>query len=178
MLPDSAIEAGTVFLRSGDKGLVDVHQLSANELRKMRGVDAAMVFQEPATALNRCIKSAGKSQKAYGPIPNFCDGDKLTKDSARKKAIEILGKVGIPDPEVRVDYYPHQFSGGQKQRIVIAQALVLGAKLIIADEPTTALDVTVQAEILALLKDIRDEFNTAILLITHNMGWWRTWRTE
>ncbi|MEQ2876910.1 dipeptide ABC transporter ATP-binding protein [Enterococcus asini] len=170
MLPDSAIEAGTVLLRSGDKGLVDVHQLSANELRKMRGVDAAMVFQEPATALNPVYKVGWQIAEGLRAHPELCDGTKLTKDSARKKAIEILGKVGIPDPEVRVDYYPHQFSGGQKQRIVIAQALVLGAKLIIADEPTTALDVTVQAEILALLKDIRDEFNTAILLITHNMG--------
>ncbi|WP_411701071.1 dipeptide ABC transporter ATP-binding protein, partial [Conyzicola sp.] len=95
---------------------------------------------------------------------------KYTKKQARAKAIEILGKVGIPDPENRVDYYPHQFSGGQKQRVVIAMALVLEPGLIVADEPTTALDVTVQAEILDLLRRVRDEFGTAILLITHNMG--------
>ena len=82
----------------------------------------------------------------------------------------MLRKVGIPEPEKRVDYYPHQFSGGQKQRVVIAQALVLGPKVIVADEPTTALDVTVQAEILDLLRSLRDEFGTAIVLITHNMG--------
>src|SRR5690625_7973157 len=90
--------------------------------------------------------------------------------AARAKAIEVLGRVGIPDPQTRVDHYPHQFSGGQKQRIVIAMALVLGSKVIVADEPTTALDVTVQAEILDLLRRVRTEFDTAIVLITHNMG--------
>lgn len=113
MLPDSAIEAGTVLLRSGDQGLVDVHQLSANELRKMRGVDAAMVFQEPATALNPVYKVGWQIAEGLRAHPELCDGAKLTKDAARQKAIEILGKVGIPDPEVRVDYYPHQFSGGK-----------------------------------------------------------------
>ena len=92
------------------------------------------------------------------------------KKEARAKAIDMMRRVGIPDPEQRVDYYPHQFSGGQKQRIVIAMALVLDPELIIADEPTTALDVTVQAEILDLLRRCRDEFGTAIILITHNMG--------
>ena len=94
----------------------------------------------------------------------------MSKKEARAKAIDILGRVGIPDPEMRVDYYPHQFSGGQKQRVVIAMALVLDPGLIVADEPTTALDVTVQAEILDLLRRCRDEFGTAIVLITHNMG--------
>src|SRR5699024_8471823 len=93
-----------------------------------------------------------------------------SKKQARAKAIEVLDRVGIPEPETRVDHYPHQFSGGQKQRIVIAMALVLGPKVIVADEPTTALDVTVQAEILDLLRRVRTEFGTAIVLITHNMG--------
>lgn len=92
------------------------------------------------------------------------------KKELRAKAINILKKVGIPDAETRVDYYPHQFSGGQKQRIVIAMALVLNPGLILADEPTTALDVTVQAEILDLLRLARDEFDASVLIITHNMG--------
>ncbi len=170
MLPDSSIEAGTVLLRTSEKGLQDVHTLSYSDLREIRGTDAAMVFQEPATALNPVYKVGWQIAEGIRAHSQLFDGNKLSKEEARIKAIDILRKVGIPDPETRVDYYPHQFSGGQKQRIVIAQALVLGAKLIIADEPTTALDVTVQAEILELLKSIREEFNTAILLITHNMG--------
>ncbi len=96
--------------------------------------------------------------------------EKLSNAEAKAKAVDILRRVGIPDPEKRVDDYPHQFSGGQKQRVVIAMALVLDAGLIIADEPTTALDVTVQAEILDLLRTCRDEFGATIVLITHNMG--------
>ncbi|MCH4167972.1 MAG: ABC transporter ATP-binding protein [Streptococcaceae bacterium] len=170
MLPDSSIEAGTVLLKTSEKGLEDVHSLSPNELREIRGTSAAMVFQEPATALNPVYKIGWQIAEGIRAHSQLFEGKSLDKGEARKRAIDILRKVGIPDPETRVDYYPHQFSGGQKQRIVIAQALVLGAKLIIADEPTTALDVTVQAEILELLKSIRDEFNTSILLITHNMG--------
>ena len=123
-----------------------------------------MVFQEPSTALNPVYKvgwQIAEGLRAHG---------KYSKKEARAKAIDILRRVGIPDPEHRVDHYPHQFSGGQKQRIVIAQALVLDPGVIIADEPTTALDVTVQAEILDLLRRCRDEFGTAIVLITHNMG--------
>ena len=123
-----------------------------------------MVFQEPSTALNP-VYTVGwqimEGLRAHGEI---------SRKEARAKAIEMLGRVGIPDPEVRVDHYPHQFSGGQKQRVVIAMALVLDPGLIVADEPTTALDVTVQAEILDLLRRCRDEFGTAIVLITHNMG--------
>lgn len=170
MLPDSSIQDGTVLLKSSENGLQDVRSLSYDELREIRGTNAAMVFQEPATALNPVYKIGWQIAEGIRAHANLYEGKKLSKEEARKRAIDILGKVGIPDPEIRVDYYPHQFSGGQKQRIVIAQALVLGAKLIIADEPTTALDVTVQAEILELLKSIRDEFNTSILLITHNMG--------
>ncbi len=95
---------------------------------------------------------------------------KISRKDAKAKAIDMLARVGIPDPEQRINHYPHQFSGGQKQRIVIAMALVLEPELIIADEPTTALDVTVQAEILDLLRRCRDEFGAAIILITHNMG--------
>jgi peptide/nickel transport system ATP-binding protein len=123
-----------------------------------------MVFQEPSTALNPVFTvgwQIAEGIRAHG---------KFSKKQAKAKAIDILRKVGIPDPETRVDYYPHQFSGGQKQRVVIAMALVLEPELIVADEPTTALDVTVQAEILDLLRLVRDEFGTSIVLITHNMG--------
>jgi peptide/nickel transport system ATP-binding protein len=123
-----------------------------------------MVFQEPSTALNPVFTvgwQIAEGLRAHG---------KVSKKEARARAIEALGKVGIPDPEKRVDYYPHQFSGGQKQRVVIAAALALNPGLIVADEPTTALDVTVQAEILELLRDCRDIFGTSIVLITHNMG--------
>ncbi|GAB2448019.1 peptide/nickel transport system ATP-binding protein [Conyzicola lurida] len=159
LLPETAVARGAVLL-----GANDVVSLSKSQLRDIRGTDVAMVFQEPSTALNPVYTvgwQIAEGLRAHG---------KFTKKQARAKAIEILGKVGIPDPETRVDYYPHQFSGGQKQRVVIAMALVLEPGLIVADEPTTALDVTVQAEILDLLRRVRDEFGTAILLITHNMG--------
>ncbi|GAA4287410.1 ABC transporter ATP-binding protein [Georgenia daeguensis] len=159
LLPETATVSGAVVLAGND-----VVQLDARQLRDVRGRDVAMVFQEPSSALNP-VYTVGW-QIAEGLRAHGQDSRK----AARAKAVEILGRVGIPDPEVRVDHYPHQFSGGQKQRIVIAMALVLGPKVIVADEPTTALDVTVQAEILDLLRRVRREFGTAIVLITHNMG--------
>jgi peptide/nickel transport system ATP-binding protein len=163
LLPETATSSGAVFLNT-DRGEVDVVTLTNKQLRQVRGPDVAMVFQEPSTALNPVFKvgwQIAEGLRAHG---------KISKKDARTQAIDILRKVGIPDPETRVDYYPHQFSGGQKQRIVIAMALVLGPKLIVADEPTTALDVTVQAEILELLRRCRVEFGSSIVLITHNMG--------
>ncbi|WP_314138506.1 ABC transporter ATP-binding protein [uncultured Plantibacter sp.] len=165
LLPETATASGAVVLRSRDGSTEqDVVTASAEQLRSIRGSDAAMVFQEPSTALNPVYKvgwQIAEGLRAHGSY---------TKAEARAKAIDILRRVGIPEPEERVDYFPHQFSGGQKQRIVIAMALVLDPGLIVADEPTTALDVTVQAEILDLLRRCRDEFGTAIVLITHNMG--------
>ncbi|HEX3679170.1 MAG TPA: ABC transporter ATP-binding protein [Galbitalea sp.] len=159
LLPETATESGVVLVDQSD-----VVQISKSQLRAVRGVDVAMVFQEPSTALNPVYTvgwQIAEGLRAHG---------KYTRKQAQAKAIEILGKVGIPDPETRVNYYPHQFSGGQKQRAVIAMALVLEPDVIVADEPTTALDVTVQAEILDLLRRCRDEFGAAIILITHNMG--------
>jgi len=159
LLPETATTRGVVML--GENNVIAV---SREKLRAIRGTDVAMVFQEPSTALNPVYTvgwQIAEGIRAHG---------KFTKKQARAKAIEILEKVGIPDPKTRVDYYPHQFSGGQKQRVVIAMALVLDPGLIVADEPTTALDVTVQAEILDLLRRVRDDFGTAIVLITHNMG--------
>ncbi|MFB2555016.1 dipeptide ABC transporter ATP-binding protein [Herbiconiux liangxiaofengii] len=165
LLPETATVNGAVLLsnRAGT-GRSDVVALSKKELRSVRGVDVAMVFQEPSTALNPVYTvgwQIAEGLRAHG---------RLSRAEAKAQAVDILRKVGIPDPETRVDYYPHQFSGGQKQRVVIAAALVMNPGLIVADEPTTALDVTVQAEILDLLRRLRDEFGTAIVLITHNMG--------
>ena len=165
LLPETATTSGAVYLsrRDGSDGL-DVLSLSGEQLRDMRGSEAAMVFQEPNSVLNPVYTIGWQIEeglRAHG----LKDRKKL-----RAKAVDILNKVGIPDAETRVDYYPHQFSGGQKQRIVIAMALVLNPGLILADEPTTALDVTVQAEILDLLRLARDEFDASVLIITHNMG--------
>ncbi|WP_029149835.1 dipeptide ABC transporter ATP-binding protein [Microbacterium indicum] len=159
LLPDTATEHGAVIVNG-----TDVVSLSPAQLRGVRGAEAAMIFQEPMTALNPVYPIGW--QIAEGLRAHR----KISKKQARAEAIEILGKVGIPEPAARVDDYPHQFSGGQKQRIVIAQALAMGPRVLVADEPTTALDVTVQAEILDLLRSVRDEFGTAIVLITHNMG--------
>jgi peptide/nickel transport system ATP-binding protein len=164
LLPETATESGAILLKSRDGGISDVVTLSGNRLRQVRGTDVAMVFQEPSTALNPVYTvgwQIAEGLRAHG---------RIGRREAKEKAIDILRQVGIPDPEKRVDYYPHQFSGGQKQRVVIAMALVLNPGLIVADEPTTALDVTVQAEILDLLRRCRDEFGAAIVLITHNMG--------
>lgn len=165
LLPETATARGTILVsaKDGTPG-ENVTTLSAAAVRQLRGRDAAMVFQEPSTALNPVFPVGW--QIAEGLLAHGV----TSRREARTKAIDIMRRVGIPDPEVRVDHYPHQFSGGQKQRIVIAQALVLDPGVIIADEPTTALDVTVQAEILDLLRRCRDEFGTAIILITHNMG--------
>jgi len=160
LLPETATTRGAILLN--DREVVG---LTGEKLRSIRGTDAAMVFQEPSLALNP-VYTVGW-QIAEG-LRAHKGG--LSKKDAREKAIDMLRRVGIPEPEKRIDYYPHQFSGGQKQRVVIAMALVLEPELIIADEPTTALDVTVQAEILDLLRRCRDEFGAAIILITHNMG--------
>ena len=165
LLPETAVARGSVVLAARDgSGTSDVLQLSADALRAVRGRDVAMVFQEPSTALNP-VYSIGW-QIAEGLRAH----EKLSKKELRARAIEMLTLVGLPDPEERVDYFPHQLSGGQKQRVMIAMALALKPGLIVADEPTTALDVTVQAEILDLLRKLRDDLGTAILLITHNMG--------
>lgn len=165
LLPETATTAGAVYLsRRSSDGELDVLSLNKEQLRHMRGSEAAMVFQEPNSVLNPVYTIGWQIEeglRAHGITD---------KKELRAKAVDILTKVGIPDAATRIDYYPHQFSGGQKQRIVIAMALVLNPGLILADEPTTALDVTVQAEILDLLRLARDEFDASVLIITHNMG--------
>ncbi|MDO5727127.1 MAG: ABC transporter ATP-binding protein [Bowdeniella nasicola] len=174
LLPETATIDGSVIVGAGDDALT-VTSASRRQLRAMRGLKAAMVFQEPSTALNPVYTVAWQMAEIYRAhraelLARGWSKDDFSKKAMRARSIELLEKVGIPDPHERVDYYAHQFSGGQKQRIIIAMALALNPGLIIADEPTTALDVTVQAEILELLRHCRDEFGASIVLITHNMG--------
>ena len=160
LIPETATTNGAVVLQGRN-----VLAASKTQLRKLRGADVSMVFQEPSTALNPVFTvgwQIAEGLRAHNPT--------LRKKEIRQRVVSALEDVGIPNAADRYDYYPHQFSGGQKQRIVIAMALALGADVIVADEPTTALDVTVQAEILDLLRDLRDQRGTAIVLITHNMG--------
>lgn len=163
LIPETATVEGSARLHA-ERGDVEVTTLHGEALRRLRGPEIAMVFQEPSTALNPVFTVGW--QIAEGLHAHR----KLSKAQARAEAIAMLERVGIPEAESRVDSYPHEFSGGQKQRIVIATALALGSRVLLADEPTTALDVTVQAEILELLRGIKDEFGTAIVIITHNMG--------
>jgi len=159
LLPASARVRGVVEVAGRD-----VNGLSDKQFSAIRGADVAMVFQEPGTALDPLFTAGYQISEALRAH------QKMRKKAAMARAVELLRLVGMPDPADRVHYYPHQLSGGQKQRVVIAIAIACDPKVIIADEPTTALDVTVQAEILELLRDLRDRLGTAIVLITHNMG--------
>lgn len=159
LLPEGLSATGTIELDgSGVLGRAE------RDLRALRGPGAALVFQEPQSALN-------PSQRIWRQIYEVLRAHhRVDRSTARIRAVDLLDDVGIPDPDKRVDWYPHQLSGGQKQRVVIALALAAEPRLLIADEPTTALDVTVQAQILALLRDLRDRRGVAILLISHNLG--------
>ena len=155
--PPGVIEEGSIELEG-----VDVLKLSQEELEKVRGNDVAMIFQDPMTALNPVMTVGDQIAESIELHED------VTKDEAFEKAKEMLRLVGIPD--TRAGDYPHQFSGGMKQRVVIAIALACSPKLLIADEPTTALDVTIQAQVLALMKDLIVNEDMAMLLITHDLG--------
>lgn len=142
----------------------DVLALSKKELNDFRGKDIAVIFQDPMTSLDPVFKIGKQMTEMIMAHQN------VTKDEAWKMAVEALNKVGIPEPEKRMNSYPYELSGGMCQRVIIAMAVCCKPKLIIADEPTTALDVTVQAQVLELLKDLQRNMDTAILLITHNLG--------
>ena len=148
-------------IRVGGKEVVG---LTNNQMQSIRGGDVAMIFQDPLTALHPFYSIGMQISEAYRAHND------VSKSAARAKAIEMLDRVGIPQARSRVDDYPHQFSGGMRQRAMIAMALVNDPKLLIADEPTTALDVTVQAQILDLLQELQREFNSAIIIITHDLG--------
>ncbi|MFE9321249.1 ABC transporter ATP-binding protein [Nocardia sp. NPDC052278] len=159
LLPDTARIDGLVTL-----GADKVTSMSERQLTALRGGAISMIFQEPGRALDPLFTVGYQIAEALRAHSD------MSRKAAKARAIELLRMVGLPDPEHRVDYYPHQLSGGQKQRVMIAIAISCEPKVIIADEPTTALDVTVQAEILELLRDLRDRIGSAIVLITHNMG--------
>jgi oligopeptide/dipeptide ABC transporter ATP-binding protein len=137
---------------------------SAEEIRRIRGNEISMIFQEPMTSLNPVLTIGDQIME------NIITHQKLSKPRARKQAIEMLKLVGIPSPEKRIDEYPHQLSGGMRQRAMIAMALSCRPKLLIADEPTTALDVTIQAQILELIRKLRREIGMAVMMITHDLG--------
>src|SRR5216684_2735622 len=139
-------------------------QLSEREIRGIRGNDISIIFQEPMTSLN----PLHTIEAQIGEILQLHSG--IRGPMARARTLELLAQVGIPEPETRLKSYPHQLSGGQRQRVMIAMALANEPDLLIADEPTTALDVTIQAQILRLLRDLRDRFGMALLLITHDLG--------
>lgn len=142
----------------------DLVPKTSKEMMSIRGDQIAMIFQDPMTSLNPVYTVGNQIMEA------MIKHQGLSKSEARAKAIDMLKLVGIPSPEERVDNYPHEFSGGMRQRAMIAIALSCQPDLLIADEPTTALDVTIQAQILELLKDLKDKVNTAIILITHDLG--------
>ncbi|HJF31997.1 MAG TPA: ABC transporter ATP-binding protein [Sporosarcina psychrophila] len=161
LLPESSSEFKNGEILFEGKDLL---KLTEKEMQKVRGKDISMIFQDPMTSLNPTMP-IGK--QIMEPILKH---QKLSKTEAQKKSIELLGLVGMPQPELRIKQYPHQFSGGQRQRIVIAIALACNPKLLIADEPTTALDVTIQGQILELMKDLQKKIDTSIIFITHDLG--------
>ena len=142
----------------------DLLQLTQDEMRQVRGRDISMVFQEPMTSLNPVFKVG--DQIAEGIRVN----QHTTRHQAQQRAVEMLRLVGIPDPEVRTGNYPHQMSGGMRQRVMIAMAMACNPRLMLADEPTTALDVTIQAQIIDLINRLKSEIGTSVILVTHDLG--------
>lgn len=142
----------------------DVLHYSVPRMRAVRGDDVSMIFQEPMTSLNPVLRVGDQVIEA------LTLHEKITKKAARERSLALFKRVGIPDADSRFDSYPHQMSGGLKQRVMIAMALVTKPRILLADEPTTALDVTIQAQIIELLRELQRDFKTAILLITHDLG--------
>jgi oligopeptide transport system ATP-binding protein len=155
---------GVVTARRARLAGRDLFAMSARELRSVRGKEMALIFQDPLSALNP-LMTVGRQ---IGEVAE--QHENATREAARRRAQDALVEVGIPDPAARVDAYPHEMSGGMRQRVMIAMALVCRPRLLVADEPTTALDVTVQAQILELLADVQRRHGTAIVLITHSLG--------
>ena len=163
----SRIEEGEIIYHSGDeRGDIPIHKLERNskEMRSLRGKDIAMIFQDPMTALNPVYTIGWQITEMIRAH------EKVPKKQARESILKLLKDMGIPSPQKRIDQYPHEFSGGMRQRAMIAMAMSCKPKVLIADEPTTALDVTIQAQIFELMDHLKKNYNTAIMLITHDMG--------
>ena len=159
LAPNAVIEDGSQVVFQGD----DVLEMNRSQLTDLRGQRISMVFQDPMTALNPVI-SVGTQ------MTDILYRQKIPMAEKRKRAAEMLAQVGIPDAERRLEDYPHQFSGGMRQRICIAMALMMNPALLIADEPTTALDVTLEAQIIHLMKELREKFQCSMLFVSHNLG--------
>ena len=161
LLPEhnSEIKSGEILFNNKD-----LTKLTDKQMQKIRGHDISMIFQDPMTSLNPTMKIGNQIME---PLIKH---QKMSRAAAKERAVELLKLVGIPKPEIRVDQYPHQFSGGMRQRVVIAIALACNPQVLIADEPTTALDVTIQAQILELMKDLQNKIDTSIIFITHDLG--------
>jgi len=157
--PPGEITSGRVVF-----GGIDLLQASEKELSRIRGNDISMIFQDPMTSLNPSMTVGAQIREVLH------QHRKMSRADARARAIELLGLVGIPQPAQRIGHYPHQFSGGMRQRIVIAIAMANDPDILLADEPTTALDVTIQSQIFRLIRDMRERFHTAMVLITHDLG--------
>ncbi|WP_188499328.1 ABC transporter ATP-binding protein [Pullulanibacillus pueri] len=157
--PPGKFKSGEILFEGND-----LLKLSEKSMQKMRGSEISMIFQDPMTSLNPTMTVGKQIMEGLKKHQN------MNKHDAAQRAVELLELVGIPNPEDRIKQYPHQFSGGMRQRVVIAIALACNPKVLIADEPTTALDVTIQAQILDLMKDLQKKTNTSIILITHDLG--------
>ena len=167
LVPKPGYVEGEITYHEGENGAtVNIHELEpeGDAMRRIRGRKISMIFQEPMTALNP-VYTVGNQ---IGEALRLHHG--MDRQAARARAVEALSEVGIPGPQQRVDEYPHELSGGMRQRAMIAMALSCGPELLIADEPTTALDVTIQAQILDLLKELKENLNMAIVMITHDLG--------
>jgi peptide/nickel transport system ATP-binding protein len=173
LLPASAAVSGSVAFARGDGVTEELLRLPEEVMRRHRGRSIAMIFQEPMTALNPVMKVGRQIAEALladAPRTAFGSKNGLTRREVRERVLAAMHEVALPDPERRMEDYPHEFSGGQRQRIVIAMALINKPRLLIADECTTALDVTVQAQILALLKKLKSEHDLAMLFISHDLA--------
>lgn len=165
--PNGILENGSVtyYPQSGKKGkTISNFSRTGKEIRAIRGKDIAMIFQDPMSTLNPVYTIGSQIMES------LCSHEKIDKAEAKARIIKLLSDLGIPTPEKRYDQYPHEFSGGMKQRVMIAIAMICNPNILIADEPTTALDVTIQAQILDLMQKMQREHGTSIILITHNMG--------